>query len=75
MKVLEDAHNFLRLSGVTDPNNIIYLYLKNLCELYRRRFKFLNILKMQPFPLVEQIGPKTLIEYGNCDNNLLMTMK
>ncbi len=58
--------------GVTDVNsNIIYLYLKNLCELYRRRVKFYYILKNQPFPIAEQIVPRSLLEFGNCENSLL----
>ena len=69
----ERALEFLHLSGASNPLDITFLYLKNLCELYRRRFKFMNILKRQPFPLVEQIGPKCLIEYGNCNNSLLFT--
>jgi len=69
----EQAVDFLQLSGASNPANIIFLYLRNLCELYRRRFKFVNVLKKQPFPLVEQIGPKALIEYGNCENSLLFT--
>ena len=67
----ENVLDILHHCGASNPANIIFLYLKNLCELYRRRFKFINILKRQPFPLVEQIGPKCLIEYGNCDNALL----
>ncbi|MCL1982417.1 MAG: hypothetical protein FWG53_04905 [Clostridiales bacterium] len=69
----EQAIEFMGLCGASDPSNVIFLYLRNLCELYRRRFKFVNILKKQPFPLAEQIGPKSLLEYGHCDNNLLFT--
>lgn len=57
--------------GVTDINNILYLYFKNLCDLYRRRFKYHIILKNQPFPGVNQIVPRSLLEYGNCSNCLL----
>ena len=59
---VEDAINYLQLSGATNTENVIYLYLKNLSELWRRRFKFYNILKTQPFPLTEQIGPRCLLE-------------
>lgn len=41
----DDAINYLQLSGATNTENVIYLYLKNLSELWRRRFKFYNILK------------------------------
>lgn len=58
--------------GVTDINsNVIYLYLKNLCDLYRRRVKYQYILRTQPFPNAEQIVPRSLLEYGNCENSLL----
>lgn len=70
---VEDAINYLQLSGATNTENVIYLYLKNLSELWRRRFKFYNILKTQPFPLTEQIGPRCLLEYGNCEDALLFS--
>lgn len=70
---MEDAINYMQLSGATNTENVIYLYLKNLSELWRRRFKFYNILKTQPFPLTEQIGPRCLLEYGNCEDTLLFS--
>lgn len=70
---VEEAVNYLQLSGATNTENVIYLYLKNLSELWRRRFKFYNILKTQPFPLTEQIGPRCLLEYGNCEDALLFS--
>lgn len=69
----EDAIRLLQLSGATNTENIIYLYLKNLSELYRRRFKFYNILRTQPFPATEQIGLRCLLEYGNCNDALLFS--
>ena len=69
----EDAIQLLQLCGATNTENVIYLYLKNLSELYRRRFKFYNILKTQPFPAAEQIGPRCLLEYGNCEDALLFS--
>lgn len=62
--IMEQCH-------VTDINNIVYLYLKNLCDLYRRRVKYHSILKTQSFPNAEQIVPRSLLEYGNCENQLL----
>ena len=70
---VEDAISYLQLSGVANTENMIYLYLKNLSELWRRRFKFYNILKTQPFPLAEQIGSRCLLEYGNCEDTLLFS--
>lgn len=72
-KTIEDAVLYLQKSSATNTENIIYLYLKNLSELYRRRFKFYNILKTQPFPTTEQIGLRCLLEYGNCPNDLLFS--
>lgn len=72
-KSLEEAVNCLQLCGATNPDNIIYLYLKNLSELWRRRFKFYNILRNQPFPLTEQIAPRCLLEYGHCEDDLLFS--
>ncbi|RFU63684.1 restriction endonuclease [Peribacillus saganii] len=68
---IEDACEYLKESGALDPSNIIYLYLKNLSDLHRRRFKYRYILSKQPFPSAEQIGPRSLIEYGNCNEELL----
>lgn len=70
---VEEAINYLQFSGATNTENVIYLYLKNLSELWCKRFKFYNILKTQPFPLTEQIGPRCLLEYGNCEDTLLFS--
>lgn len=70
---IEEAINYLQVCGATNTENVIYLYLKNLSELWRRRFKFYNILKTQPFPLTEQIGLRCLLEYGNCEDDLLFS--
>lgn len=69
----DEAFKTLVAAGVTDVSNVIYIYLKNLAALYRRRFKFYGILKSQPFPTVEQIGLRSLLEFGNCDNALLFS--
>lgn len=69
----DEAIYYLQLCGATNTENVIYLYLKNLSELYRRRFKFYNILRTQPFPETEQIGLRCLLEYGNCDDTLLFS--
>lgn len=68
----DECFNCMIECGVTDVNtNIIYLYLKNLCDLYRRRVKYYYILKTQSFPNAEQIVPRCLLEFGNCENQLL----
>lgn len=60
-------------AGATDINDSIYLYLKNLCDLYRRRYKYDKILQNQPFPNADQVAPRSLLEYGKCDDSLLAT--
>ena len=70
---IDDAVSFLQKCGATNTDNAIYLYLKNLSELYRRRFKYYNILRTQAFPHTEQIGPRCLLEYGNCEDDLLFS--
>lgn len=47
------------------------LYYLNLCSLHKRRLKFQKILQYQPKPTMDQVGPRGLLEYGICDNNLL----
>lgn len=69
----DEAFDYLSKSGATNIENIMYLYMKNLSELYRRRFKFYNILKSQPFPSTEQIGLRCLLEYGCCSDQLLFS--
>lgn len=69
----DDAYEILAKTGVTDVSNILYVYLKNLSALYRRRFKFYNILKSQAFPSVDQIGLRCLLEFGNCNDELLFS--
>jgi hypothetical protein len=69
---IEDTINLLILSGATNIDNVIYLYLKSLCELYRRRFKFSTIIKQQSFPQSNQIAPRILLEFGDCAGSLLI---
>ncbi len=38
-------------------------YFKCLCELHKRRLKFQEILKFQCFPEIEQIVPRSILEY------------
>ena len=47
------------------------LYFLNLCSLHKRRLKFQKILHHQPKPTMDQVGPRGLLEYGICDNDLL----
>lgn len=62
----DDCFDLLDKYGATNISDVIYLYLKNLCDLYRRRYKYEHILKNQPFPHADQIAPRSLLEYGKC---------
>lgn len=69
----DECFDLLEVAGATNISNAIYLYLRNLCELYRRRYKYDKILQGQPFPSTEQIAPRSLLEYGKCEDSLLAT--
>ena len=69
----DESFKLLESAGATIISDIIYLYLKNLCDLYRRRHKYDKILQNQPFPNADQAAPRSLLEYGKCDDSLLAT--
>ena len=54
-----------------DVDSDFGLYFLNLCSLHKRRLKFQKILHHQPKPTMDQVGPRGLLEYGICDNDLL----
>lgn len=39
-------------------------YFENLCEIHKRRRKFASILETKTFSAMEQVVPKSLLEYG-----------
>jgi hypothetical protein len=47
------------------------LYFENLAALHKRRLKFQRILSAQPKPTMNQIGPRSLLEFGGVDDGLL----
>ena len=49
------------------------LYIQNLCALHRRRVKYQRILETQPLAQADQIGPRSLLEFGLCDPELLFS--
>lgn len=59
------------ISNCFNKNNDFALYLENICALHRRRTKYRRILSKQPLPTMDQIGPRVLLEYGECDSQLL----
>ncbi len=59
------------LSAASLASEDYYLYIQNLSALHRRRIKYRRILSTQSFPTMDQISPRTLLEYGLTDTNLL----
>ncbi len=59
------------LSSCFKKDNAFGLFIENLSALHRRRVKYKRILSAQPLPNMDQIGPRALLEYGNCDTALL----
>lgn len=47
------------------------LYFGNLAALHKRRLKYQNILSTQPRPTMNQIGPRSLLEFGGVNHELL----
>jgi len=47
------------------------LYFTNLCSILKRRVKFQRILSVQAKPTMDQIGPRSLLEYGVMPTALL----
>ncbi|WP_448983003.1 hypothetical protein [Olsenella uli] len=67
------ALEIMREAGIDDLSSPDYLYLSNLATLYRRRAKYFRILRQQPFPTADQVGPRCLLEYGYCESKLLFS--
>ena len=47
------------------------LYFANLAALHKRRRKYQRILSTQPRPTMNQIGPRSLLEFGGVNDELL----
>ena len=47
------------------------LYFENLAALHKRRIKYQRILSAQPRPSMNQIGPRSLLEFGGVNDGLL----
>jgi hypothetical protein len=47
------------------------LYFENLTALHKRRLKYQRILAAQPRPTMNQVGPRSLLEFGAVDDALL----
>ncbi len=67
-----DIHLLLSaLAAGIEVDDDFGLYFLNLCSFHKRRLKFQKILHHQPKPTMDQVGPRGLLEYGICDNELL----
>lgn len=49
------------------------LYYQNICSLHKRRLKYQRILSKQPRPNMDQIGPRSLLEFGLYDSDFLFS--
>ena len=47
------------------------LYFENIATLHKRRVKYQRILSTQPKPTMNQIGPRSLLEFGGVNDGLL----
>ncbi len=47
------------------------LFIHNLASLHKRRLKYRRILSGQPRPTMDQVGPRSLLEYGVVEARLL----
>ena len=47
------------------------LYFGNLATLHKRRLKYQRILSTQPRPTMNQVGPRSLLEFGGVNDSLL----
>lgn len=59
------------LRSAFEYDNDFGLFVENLTALHRRRVKYRRILSSQPIPNMDQIGPRSLLEYGFCETALL----
>lgn len=56
-----DAYDALLQVGPLDADT----YFLSLAALHRARLKFANIFSLQAIPLLEQVGPRGLLQYGD----------
>jgi len=59
------------LAGCVEHEPDFRLYFENLATLHKRRLKYQRILSTQPKPTMNQIGPRSLLEFGGVDDRLL----
>ena len=59
------------LAGCVAHEPDFRLYFENLATLHKRRMKYQRILSTQPKPTMNQIGPRSLLEFGGVNEGLL----
>ncbi len=72
-KSLTTEQLLTELDGLIRQEADVRLYFSNLCEILKRRIKYQRILSGQPKPTMDQIGPRSLLEYGIMPTDLLGT--
>lgn len=70
---ITEAKELLRISDASNLKTEFPAYLSSLASLHKRRSKFYNILKSQPFPTFQQVSPRGLLEYSLCPHKLLFS--
>ncbi len=59
------------LAGCVAHEADFRLYFENLATLHKRRLKYQRILSLQPKPTMNQIAPRSLLEFGGVNDALL----
>ena len=59
------------LAACVGHNDDFRLYFDNLATLHKRRVKYQRILSTQPRPVMDQVGPRSLLEFGGLQDGLL----
>ncbi len=59
------------LSKCADGKPDFRLFFENLAALHKRRIKYQRILSQQPRPTMDQVGPRSLLEFGVVNDGLL----
>lgn len=68
---IKPAHIIQTLKLCFEKDHDFGSYIENLSTLHRRRVKYRRILSSQAIPNMDQIGPRSLLEYGECNTALL----
>ena len=73
----------LRVEGIDFPTVAAKLfaadrdadtYFACLANIHKRRLKYQNILRSQPIPTIEQVGPRALLQYGSLKPKSLVAL-